>query len=164
METALEKRQRIISLYIVHTSMFVFALGNSVIMMGVWPYLQAVRKSIIYIFSRNSVLMKSNHGIYIMTQLFVINCLAGQFRFNVPIWFRCGNRCPRPATVCSILWLDCWQAWDNSASCYHMFGDFYTRKCILFNHINSASNVWQRKTSQICGNAYSKIHCWNGNR
>ena len=43
METAKEKRQRIISLYIVHTSMFVFALGNSVIMMGVWPYLQAVR-------------------------------------------------------------------------------------------------------------------------
>ena len=44
METTIEKRQRIISLYIVHTSMFVFALGNSVIMMGVWPYLQAVRK------------------------------------------------------------------------------------------------------------------------
>ena len=45
METPKEKRQRIISLYIVHTSMFVFALGNSVIMMGVWPYLQAVSKN-----------------------------------------------------------------------------------------------------------------------
>ena len=44
METPKEKRQRMISLYIVHTSMFVFALGNSVIMMGVWPYLQAVRE------------------------------------------------------------------------------------------------------------------------
>ena len=44
METAIEKRQRIISLYIVHISMFIFSLGNSVILMGVWPYLQAVRK------------------------------------------------------------------------------------------------------------------------
>ena len=85
METALEKRQRMISLYIVHTSMFVFALGNSVIMMGVWPYLQAVRKSIIYVFCSNSVLMKSNYRIYIMTHI-VCNQL---FSWTVP--FQCSN-------------------------------------------------------------------------
>ena len=55
METPKEKRQRMISLYIVHTSMFVFALGNSVIMMGVWPYLQAVRE-ILDLFIMNLVL------------------------------------------------------------------------------------------------------------
>ena len=34
---------RIKSLYIVHASMLIFSLGNSIIVTGIWPYLQAVR-------------------------------------------------------------------------------------------------------------------------
>ena len=33
---------RIRSLFIVHTSMLIFSMGNSIIVTGIWPYLQAV--------------------------------------------------------------------------------------------------------------------------
>ena len=33
---------RIKSLFIVHLSMLIFSMGNSIIVTGIWPYLQAV--------------------------------------------------------------------------------------------------------------------------
>ena len=42
METSGAKKQRIRSLFMVHLSMLIFSLGNSIIVTGVWPYLQAV--------------------------------------------------------------------------------------------------------------------------
>jgi hypothetical protein len=38
--TKMDSRKR--SLYIVHLSMLIFSLGNSIIFTGVWPYLQEV--------------------------------------------------------------------------------------------------------------------------
>jgi hypothetical protein len=37
-----DRRSRIRSLYIVHVSMLIFSLGNSIIFTGVWPYLKLV--------------------------------------------------------------------------------------------------------------------------
>ena len=38
---------RIRSLFIVHTSMLIFSMGNSIIVTGIWPYLQAVSITIV---------------------------------------------------------------------------------------------------------------------
>ena len=40
METPKEKKQRIISLYIVHFCMMIFSLGYSIVLTGVLPYLR----------------------------------------------------------------------------------------------------------------------------
>ena len=42
MESTQARNKRIRSLFIVHTSMLIFSVGGSIIVTGLWPYLQAV--------------------------------------------------------------------------------------------------------------------------
>ena len=48
LETASEKRRRIISVFVCHISMFLSGFGNSLIYIGMYPYLLSVSRAKLY--------------------------------------------------------------------------------------------------------------------
>ena len=44
LETAAQRRQRLLSVWVAHASMFLSGFGNSLIYIGMFPYIVSVRK------------------------------------------------------------------------------------------------------------------------
>lgn len=52
LETALERRERWRSVYVIYFTMFLMSLGFSIILTGVWPFLDKVYIRKVYLFER----------------------------------------------------------------------------------------------------------------